>query len=159
MNEHPLSRITAFLHEIGIPARPAELPHGTFLPGLTMNGGAILYDVGLLYPGDLLHEAGHIAFTPAAERTQLSSATTFTLGDDLAAIAWSYAALTHLLLDPAIVFHNGGYQGNSQAFIDNFAHGRYVGVPLLEWAGLTNEPKRGRAGVVNFQDMLKWLRD
>jgi len=148
----PLSKIIDFLERIGIPARPAELPHDTFLPGLTMSGGAVLYDLDrLLYPGDLLHEAGHVALTPAAERAELSLDTPFTLGDDLAAIAWSWAALTHLQLDAAIVFHDGGYQGNARAFIENFSNRRFVGVPVLEWLGLTDERR--------FPEMIKWLRD
>jgi hypothetical protein len=148
----PLSTIVAFLEGIGISARPTELPDDTFLPGLTMSEGAVLYDPDrLLYPGDLLHEAAHIALTPAVERAGLSAATTFTLGDDLAAIAWSWAALTHLRLEPAIVFHDGGYQGGARAFIDNFSNRRFVGVPMLQWLALTDEP--------TFPEMIKWLRD
>src|SRR6185369_2096483 len=134
-----LAIILDFLNDIGIPTTAIDLPEATFLPGLTMHGGGILYDrARLTFPGDLLHEAGHIALTPAAERPHLSASTPFNLGDDLGAIAWSYAALTALRLDPKIVFHDGGYKGNSPAFIENFARRRYVGVPLLEWAGLTS---------------------
>ena len=144
-------RITRFLRSIGIPVAEGALPAETFLPGLTLQGGAILYDPQrLTYPGDLLHEAGHIALTSAAERPRLSPDTQFNLGDDLGAIAWSYAALTRLQLDPRVVFHDGGYRGNSPAFISNFAAGRYVGVPLLEWMGLT------RPGM--FPRMVRWLR-
>jgi len=155
-----IATIVSFLDSIGIPAIETSLPRNTFLPGLTMQGGAIHYDSRLLlYPGDLLHEAGHIALTPAAARPQLTADTEFNLGDDLGAIAWSYAALTFLHLDPKVVFHDGGYRGNSPAFITNFAAGRYVGVPLLEWAGLTIEPRRGRAEGRVFPPMIKWLRD
>lgn len=155
-----IATIVSFLHSIGIPTVETSLTVDTFLPGLTMHGGAIHYDSRLLlYPGDLLHEAGHIALTPAAARPHLTAATEFNLGDDLGAIAWSYAALTFLNLDPTVVFHDGGYRGNSPAFITNFAAGRYVGVPLLEWAGLTIEPRRGREEGRVFPHMIKWLRE
>jgi len=146
-----IETISAFLDTIGIPVIEGPLPGPTFLPGLTMCGGAVLYDRALLeYPGDLLHEAGHVAFTPAAERAALTPESSFDLGDDHAAIAWSYAAALQIGIDPKIVFHAGGYQGNSPAFIANFAKRQYVGVPLLEWAGLTTFSE--------FPSMRKWLR-
>jgi len=146
-----VATIREFLDGIGIPVIEGRLPGPTFLPGLTMHGGAVLYDRALLtYPGDLLHEAGHIAFTPAADRAALTPDSSFNLGDDHAAIAWSYAAVLHIGLDPKIVFHDGGYKGNSPAFIANFAKRQYVGVPLLEWAELTTFSE--------FPSMRKWLR-
>jgi len=147
-----IETIRGFLDGIGIPAIEDELPTTTFLPGVTMRGGAVLFDrARLAYPGDLLHEAGHVAFTPAAERAALTPETSFDLGEDHAAIAWSYAALLHIGLDPKIVFHDGGYKGNSSAFIANFAKRQYVGVPLLQWVELTT--------MEEFPSMRKWLRD
>jgi hypothetical protein len=127
---------------------------------VTIVGGALVYDPRLLeHPGDLLHEAGHIAFTPAAARSALTGHATSDLGEEIAAIAWSYAAVVHLAIDPAIVFHDGGYRGASPAFIDNFRAGRFVGVPMLEWAGLAEEKTRRKDPAVAYPRMLKWLRD
>lgn len=148
----PLPQLLAFLNDVGIPTAERELDATTFLPGLTIDGGTILYDPArLLYPGDLLHEAGHVAITAAADRRQLSPTSPFTLGDDLAAIAWSWAALTYLRIDPAIVFHDAGYVGNARAYIENFQARRFVGVPVLEWLELTS--------MSSFPAMFKWLRD
>ena len=155
-----LATLRAFLSEIGIPTIERALPGPTFLPGLTLEAGAIVVDrTRLLYPGDLLHEAGHVAITPAADRSRLSPTSSFTLGDDLAAIAWSWAALTHLRLDPAVVFHDGGYVGNARAYVENFRKGRYVGVSYLDWIGLTHEPRRNERREPEFPRMLRWLRD
>jgi hypothetical protein len=155
-----VERIRTFLDQIGLSVFARDLPGPTLLPGLTIDGGAVIYDPArLTFPGDLLHEAGHVAFAPSSERGQLSCATHFTLGDDLAAIAWSWAALTHLDLDPTLVFHEGGYDGWSSAYIENFSAGRYVGVSLLEWADMTFEPKHGQTGEPLFPQMLKWMRD
>jgi hypothetical protein len=55
-------RITRFLHEIGLKTARAEIIHKTFLPGIDVDRGTILLaESRLLYPGDLLHEAGHLA--------------------------------------------------------------------------------------------------
>ncbi|MGB7019857.1 MAG: hypothetical protein WBD80_11725, partial [Xanthobacteraceae bacterium] len=50
------------MRSIGIEVRAATLIEPTFLPGLDIRHGAILADEArLTYPGDILHEAGHIA--------------------------------------------------------------------------------------------------
>ena len=111
----------------------------------------------LLHPGDLLHEAGHIAIASLEERKREKFKPT--LGDEITAIAWSYAAACHLGIDPAIVFHPAGYRGASSAFLTNFAAGRYVGTPLLQSYGMTVEPKRALAeGTKPFPWMLRWVR-
>lgn len=152
--------IVSFLLEIGVSVRACELAEDTVLPGISIERGVLLYDPRRLkYPGDLLHESGHIAFTPASQRPALSGNATSDLGEDIAAIAWSYAAAVHLGIDPAIVFHEAGYRGASRAYIENFSCGRYVGVPLLEWAGMTIEKKRHNNPAVAYPEMIKWLRD
>ena len=48
-----------------------DLPDACFLPGVRVDRGRLLVDEArLLYPGDLLHEAGHVAIMPAAERRE-----------------------------------------------------------------------------------------
>ena len=80
-------------------------------------------------------------------------------GDELGAIAWSYAAALHLRLDPSVVFHEHGYHGGSQSILENFAAGRYIGIPTLQWRGLTLDEKKARAlGVKPYPHMLRWLR-
>jgi hypothetical protein len=77
----------------------------------------------------------------------------------MATLAWSYAALKHLELEPAIVFHPHGYKGGSAALIENFSAGRTIGVPLLQYYGLTVEAKfAAERGVEPFPHMLRWLR-
>src|SRR4051812_45454787 len=104
MFENPLTeRLAGFIREIGIEIRAAELPDATFLPGVDIRDGAILVDEArLACPGDLLHEAGHVAVAEPAERSAAKLSPSD--GDEMAAIAWSWAALKHLDLDPAIVF-------------------------------------------------------
>ena len=60
------ARIAEFLDGIGIAVDAAELPGDSFLPGIALESGGLLVDgTRLDYPGDLLHEAGHLAAAPA----------------------------------------------------------------------------------------------
>ena len=152
------ARLVEFVRGIGIAVRAESLEPTTFLPGIAIrHGGLVIDPPSLAYPGDILHEAGHIAVSDPAERYQ--ETLTPNDGDELAAIAWSYAAIRWLGLDPAIVFHEAGYRGSSRAFIENFSAGRYFGVPLLQWYGLTIEPRRGKSSEHEpYPHMLRWLR-
>lgn len=156
-----IGRIVAFLREIGIGVRAGEVPEQTFLPGILVDGDTLVVDESKLrYPGDLLHEAGHLAVTPSPERRQLHNDVSQNAGDEMAALAWSWAALTHLQLAPEVVFHPNGYKGESAWLIEMFSHGGELGVPLLQWMGLTAERRKARElGVKAFPKMTKWLRD
>lgn len=158
-------RITKFLNEIGIGILPVKLSGETFLPGISVSNGKLLVDEEkLLYPGDLLHEAGHLAVTPARLRTELNdeiSLPDFQPGVlETEAIIWSYAACVHLELDPRIVFHPAGYQGKAEALLSNFALGIFIGVNQLEDAGMTfSERQAASLNTKPFPKMLKWLKD
>ena len=159
MFANPLTeRLADFVREIGIDVRPAELPDGTFLPGLDIRDGAVLVDEGrLAHPGDILHEAGHLAVTDAAERNAPTLAPSD--GDEMAALAWSYAALKHLALDPAVVFHPQGYKGGAASLIEAFEGPGGPGLPLLQWYGMTAAPKAAaEQGVAPYPHMSRWLR-
>ncbi len=153
-------QITQFLSGIGIAVRAGELPQRTFLPGMCVDSGVLVIDESrLTHPGDLLHEAGHLAVLSPEQRTMAGPE----MGDDggleMAATAWSYAAALHIGLDLEIVFHPDGYHGSSQSIIENFGAGRYFGVPLLEWLDMTAGAKRAsELGVPAYPNMLRWLR-
>jgi hypothetical protein len=153
--------IVEFLTGIGLPVRAGPIPEATVLPGIHIEGGTLVADEAkLAYPGDLLHEAGHLAVVPAARRSDAHLDVGKSGGEEMMAIAWSYAAAVTIGLDPAVVFHEGGYRGGSQAILDNFRAGRTFGVPALQWIGLTAEPRRAKElGVPPYPHMLKWLRD
>ncbi len=150
-------RLAAFVRGIGIAVHASTLSEPTFLPGLDIRHGAILLDEArLTYPGDILHEAGHIAVADPAERIAPTLAPG--PGDELAAIAWSYAALRHLGVDPAIVFH-AAFKGGGACIIENFTAGHYLGVPLLQAYGMSCEPHRSaEKGLPPFPHMLRWMR-
>jgi len=151
------ARLAGFVRDIGIEVRVGALAEATFLPGIDIRHGAILIEEARLsYPGDILHEAGHLAVTDPAERNaaKLSPSP----ADELTTIAWSYAALRHLEIDPAIVFH-AAFKGGGDAIIENFTAGRYFGVPLLQLYGMSLEPRQAADhGVPPYPHMLRWLR-
>jgi carbamoyltransferase len=165
-NNKVLEDIVTFLNEIGITTTYANLDEPTFLPGILIHKGSIKVDKSkLLYPGDILHEAGHIAVTPALDRASVSGDIgeqknhNDAYGDEIAAMLWSYAALNHLQLKPEIVFHPHGYKGSSDMFIENFTSGNYIGLPLLKWMGLCNDKVEAGSKEPVFPTMKKWLRD
>lgn len=162
-----LLTITVFLHAIGIHTKHTTISGDTFLPGVLIEAGSLLIDdKKLLYPGDLLHEAGHIAVTRKEDRSNINGNVGAGKdpgqagGEEIMAIAWSYAAMVHLKLAPEIVFHPDGYKGASQWFIDQYTNGTYIGVPALQWIGLCYDEKQARIHQkMPYPYMYKWLRD
>lgn len=153
-----LERIVAFLTEIGIGVRHGEV-RGGFLPGVTVERGDVVFDLDrLAHVGDLVHEAGHVAVTAPEQRSQ-STLIDPDPGLEMAAIAWSWAALRAMNLPPEVVFHERGYKGGSRAIIEAFETGPAFGVPILEWLGMTKTQRHAvAAGVPPFPHMLRWLR-
>ena len=151
--------IANFLERIGIRVVLERLGEATFLPAIAIRDGALVVDPERLeWPGDMLHEAGHIAVTDPALRPTLCQVPDDP-GEEMAAIAWSYAASVELGLDPAIVFHEGGYRGGARNLIENFTNGRDVGVPLLHaWDMSGPRPHRLGTGTEPYPHMLRWLR-
>ena len=154
-------QIIRFLLGIGLEVKRGEIQQTTFLPGIAVDCGKLIVDESqLLYPGDLLHEAGHLAVIPAESRRQKRNDLGKKAAEEMMAIAWSYAALVHLGLEPSVVFHPDGYRGGSQALIENFTQGRYIGVPMLQWIGLTADEKRApEMGIKPYPNMITWLLD
>jgi hypothetical protein len=151
------ARIVAFLRGLGFVVEIAVLAGETFLPGIAVTGGRLRVDPArLAWPGDLLHEGGHLAVSDPA---RLDDGVSDDPGEEMAALAWSFAAATHLGLDPSVPFHDGGYRGGGRALADAFAQGGYVGVPMLAWWGLTIEPHRATpGGPPPYPHMLAWRR-
>jgi len=160
-----IEQLVGFINGIGIECSESALPEPTFLPGVDIQGGRIIYDKARLkYPGDLLHEAGHLAVLLPIHREQAQSPDNLfgnvnPAAAEICAISWSWAALQRLQLASEIVFHEHGYRGGSQNIIDNFCNGKYMGVPLLQYYGMTKEPKHDVAADEHtYPKMKHWLR-
>jgi hypothetical protein len=163
---NPTTRaIVDFLTAIGLDVIDRPLTGPSFLDGILLEKGKIYFDEEkLLYPGDLLHEAGHLAVAPGDIRPLLSDEVEVPNVNmdaiEAGAMAWSYAAALHIGLDPAIVFHEGGYKGKSEHLLLSFRCGVGVGVNILEQSMMTLSPGNPHAGGrQRYPHMLKWLRD
>jgi hypothetical protein len=161
-----VQKLAGFLQEIGLKVIACKIEGPTFLPGLQVESGRLLVDESrLLYPGDLLHEAGHLAVVPPEVRRKLSGELLEAAGGEMdlievAAMAWSYAVCVHLALDPRVVFHAAGYRGKSEALLLGFSLGVFPGANQLAAAGMTLHSQSARAaGAQTFPKMLKWLRE
>ena len=154
-----------FLNDIGIQTIFSAVDTDSFLPGLSIEKGMIIIDSSLLkHPGDILHEAGHIAVVPAADRTRLTEKAIIKRKDreaeEIMAIAWSYAACIHLDIDPYFVFHDEGYRDGNTYIIDSCNDNSYLGLPMLQGIGLTADEKNAqRLHIPAYPYMIKWLRN
>ena len=158
--EEITNKIFSFLNEIGIKITLKKIKEKTFLPGILIRQGNLIVDKDkLTYPGDLLHEAGHIAVIPKEERQFINANVSQNLlnkeGEEIAAILWSYAAAQHIDIPIELVFHENGYKGDSSWLITQFAHKNYIGLPLLQWMGLTYQ----EGSTLKFPEMKKWMRE
>lgn len=159
-----LEKCISFLNRIGIETSLGKIETTGFLPGLLIQDGKLSIDIDVLEnPGDILHEAGHIAVTPAKLRSRLNQNNIIGSKDrsseEMMAIAWSYAACIYLSIDPLFVFHESGYHGGADYLIDNCSENTYFGVPMLQSIGLTNNEDSGKNKVPLYPHMIKWLRD
>lgn len=146
----PLTACLAFLDRIGIAVHLAPVGDDAFLPGLAIRQGMLIVDLRTLrWPGDVLHEAGHIAVTDPEMRPGLDAVASDP-AEEMAAIAWSYAAACVIGLDPRALFHDD-YAGGGEAILSSFRDGQGIGVPLLGWWGMTG-------GETTFPAMRRWLR-
>ena len=152
-----IKQIVTFLWSIGISVRAETINEPTFLPGIKVGGGTLIIDESRLkYPGDLLHEAGHLAVITPEKR--LAGSVGQKAHEEMMAIAWSYAAAVHLDLEPSVVLHESGYQGWREVFIEGLKNGSFVGVTLLEKIGLTAERSRAaELGIEPYPHLLRWL--
>jgi hypothetical protein len=152
----------SFIKSIGIGVQFEPIEENCFLPGLSIRDGHIIVDrEKLKYPGDILHEAGHIAVVPQNERSTLNekdiALRSMREAEEMMAIAWSYAACVHLHIDAGFVLHDEGYKGGGSSIAANFSQGHYFGVPMLQWTGMAIE--KSTDGGQAYPNMLKWLRD
>jgi hypothetical protein len=150
--------ILVFLDSIGIKFSTGEIGDSV-LGSMTVRDGKIIVDPAIpAWPGDLLHDAGHLAMTEPALRHDLH-----TVPDDpaeeMGAMAWSVAAATEIGIPLETVFHQAGYKGGAQNMIDSFRAAPSIGVPFLAWLGMTAEPRRAAEwGIPAFPVMQRWLR-
>lgn len=158
--EELIDCFSAFIRQKGIAVAEGVIEENTFFPGIKIMKGSLVIDrKKLQYPGDLLHEAGHIAVAPPEERSKLSDNVTVnrpgTEGEEMSVMLWTWAASIQLHIPAEIIFHPAGYKGDSQWIIEQYSSGNYVGLPLLIWMGMTRHAEEPGG----FPEMIKWVRE
>jgi hypothetical protein len=152
--DETLRHIVDFIRSIGIEVNEGAMSRRTLVPGIDIVNGTLLIDAAkMCMPADLLHEAAHIALTMPDGRSALDGTMNTSPAEEMSAIAWTWAASRHLEIDPAETFHEKVISGNGPTLLENFTAGRYVGVPMLQYWGLTVE-----RGIDAYPHMLRWMR-
>jgi hypothetical protein len=153
--EEIFERIFSFLDKIGLETEEGPVSGKVFLPGITIKDGCLLFEKSAVkYPGDLLHEAGHIAVSEPALRKKLNGEIPKERhGDEMAVLIWSYLAAKEAGIPPEIVFHPDGYKGDSKWLVENFNNKVYVGLPLIVWMKIVEKQDDGSLKVIS------WLRN
>jgi hypothetical protein len=154
-----------------------------FFPDIWLDRGKVYYNEKT-HPGDLLHELGHLAVTPSWLRPYLkgnvedwtynTSAEMQALedehkddpffgcyGDEMAAIAWSYAAACAADIDDFLPFEQGfeiNGEGTGEQLYESLnmsAIGQYTyhdGIYHLVYFGMLQAEKQ-------FPNLCKWILD
>ncbi len=155
-------RCIAFVRDIGIEVRERRPGEAMDQPieGLAIRDGAIVIDPAVpIWPGDFLHEAGHIAVVEEKRRPTLSELEP-DRAEELMAIAWSYAATKECGLTLRQLFNPEGYKGKYQFAADCYATGQFVGADGLAHFGMAMLDLRAAlaAGQPTYPNMIRWLR-
>lgn len=161
--EATLHHSIEFLNEIGIENRFTEDEFASFLPGVRIEQGVLVINRSqLLCPGDVLHEAGHLACLPPQKRAEANDNITESLGQEysfeMAVILWTFAAATKLSIPLEQIFHSQAYKGESSWLIEQLETGNFIGLPLLQWLGLAPSDTDVQKGYEPFPAMLRWTR-
>lgn len=160
--EKLIALLVNFITEIGLSVTFALEEEPGFLPGVRIKNGGLSIDPDqLLYPGDILHEAGHLATLPEHIRRDLDGQlpdTDMHQGAELMTLAWSYAATLYLKIPASVVFHEHGYKGDAKHLIDNFEQGIFIGLPMLQYQEMAYDEKRAeQLNVQPFPHVVNWL--
>jgi hypothetical protein len=163
MSRSVVDIIIGFVKSIGLEVVMRPINDATFLPGLLLEKGKIIIDTDkLLYPGDILHEAGHLAAYPPEVRATIGDPLPEYMsgGFEMMALAWSYAACLHIGLDSSVVFHADGYKGEGAYLAQTFAQGSYIGLPMLQYMGLAYDKKKAiELNTLPYPHMVRWLHE
>lgn len=177
--------VIEFVRSIGIPVTVTELTaKSTFLPRVRIQAGELLVDPGV-FPGDILHEAGHIATIPEPFRHLADgnlSAVFRAMGEyveeelvdiggykedpiargimqcsDPEATAWQYAAAKHIGLPDKWLFPKESYNGDAMGILLGLKSSRYLGINGLQAAGWTVIRATPYRPLPEYPKLVRWL--
>jgi len=176
-----------FVRSIGISVSEgvaADLK-GSFVPGVRIAAGGLIVDIETVFPGDVLHEAGHLAIIPEQFRhladgtlRAVFNAMTQHLKDNPMAIAawpedrvcrgilqsgeaeaaaWQYAAAQHIGLPDEWLFPPESFQGEPEDTLLRLKANQYFGINGLQSAGWTRVHAMGNPTLPLYPKLTFWL--
>lgn len=154
-----LPAILAAIGTTGLAVRHGPVHGDELIAGVRIERGGLTVDRDRLrYAGDVLHEAGHLAVLPPAERAAVAGVLPAEGAQETAVLAWSYAAALAFDLPLDVVFHDG-FKAGGPWLRETFAGGDVLGQPMLQHWGMTRlvgtaEP----ADLPVYPEMGCWLR-
>lgn len=147
---HWVNRASAFLREIKLPHQqiPSYIsdPENCFFKGCWIENSMLHYCPARVDPGELLHEAGHLALIPRDQWPLLEPGKTppnpplgmvSELGD-AAVEAWDYAAAIHAEIPILAVFEKG-FDGKGYKVMQQIENHNHPGFTLLRFLGLSQK--------------------
>lgn len=186
--EHWARVACEFVRSIGIPVEVTEESAalaGGFLPEIQVANGGLVVDVTRVFPGDILHEAGHLAVIPAVFRAKASGhlevvhATMshylqthiddlmsspedpvcrgIMQSDDPEATAWQYAAAQAIGLPDEWLFPKDAFDGDAASILAALRARQYLGINGLQAAGWTVCRRSPRRDVPEYPELAFWL--
>ncbi len=185
--QHWSQQVARFLRGIGIEVedcRDGEAAKG-FLPQVRIVEGRLVADLAQVFPGDVLHEAAHMAVIPAPFR-QLAHGTlkrandamhaylaehgdgltrypedplcrAILQADENEATAWQYAAAVAMGLPEQWLFPEGSYSGDSENVLLSLKASTFMGIHGLQAAGWTCLRANPHRPVPVYPELAFWL--
>lgn len=181
-------RAMDFVRSIGIKVEeiPAQADlDGSFLPNVRVVNGSLEVVAAEVFPGDILHEAGHLAVIPAPFRPLATgdlSAVEEAMGayleanpdglakwpedpvsraifqsSDQEATAWQFAAAKAMQLPDVWLFPEDSYDGEADVVLQRLQVNEYMGINGLQAAGWTQVRKNPVKKAPVFPELAFWL--
>lgn len=179
-------RAIEFVRSIGLSVTTVDDElSGSFVPGIRVEAGGLLVNLEKVFPGDVLHETGHLAVMPGQFRPKAKGTLNAVFRDmtdhleanpeglgmwpedptcrailqcaDPEATAWQYAAAQHIGLPDEWLFPEGSFEGNSKEILLGLKMSSYMGINGLQAAGWTKLRALARAPLPVYPKLAFWL--
>jgi len=181
------NRAIEFVRSIGIPVSTTDSEEvaSAFVPYCRVKGGGLMVNPEKVFPGDIIHEAGHIAVIPSRFRPSASGTFGKSLREmkdymdananaigrfpedptlrgimqsgEAEATAWQYAAAQHIGLPDEWLFPPGSFEGNGEENLMRLKANSYMGINGLQAAGWTKVREISRLELPTFPKLAFWL--
>ena len=155
-----LKKVVAIVRQVGLSVTAGRVSTTAFLPGIEIRSGGLVVDEDRLgYPGDVLHEAAHLAVMSPTDRHDIGGALPEDPAPEMACYAWCYAGALAFDLPLETVFHDA-YKGGGSSIREALESGGLLGQPMLQLWEMTRLPNADSSfdHLPLYPDMARWAR-